>query len=76
MSLTTNIDALSAPGGRVLECATALRRREAEVAELKAELPRYLRQAQKAGATIAELQEWTGYSRRQVFYLLKPSKPA
>jgi hypothetical protein len=71
MSLTTNIDALSTPGGRVLECATALRRREAEVAELKAELPRYLREAQKAGATAKDLIEWTGYSRRTIFYMLK-----
>jgi hypothetical protein len=46
-------------------------RRASEVAELKAELPRYLREAQKAGATAKDLIEWTGYSRRTIFYMLK-----
>jgi hypothetical protein len=49
----------------------AMQAREAAQAAFRAEL----RAARKNGATIAELQEWTGYSRRMVFYLLKDSKP-
>lgn len=71
MSLTTNIDRLKTPKGRVLEASTALRRREQEAAELKAEMPRYFREALAQGATTAQLVEWTGLSRRTVFYMLK-----
>jgi hypothetical protein len=37
----------------------------------RAALPADLKKAQKAGATVAQLMEWTGYSRRTIFYLLK-----
>jgi hypothetical protein len=30
-----------------------------------------LREAHKAGATVQVLQDWTGYSRRTIFYMLK-----
>jgi hypothetical protein len=30
--------------------------------------------AQESGATIAQLMEWTGYSRRQVFNLLEAAR--
>jgi hypothetical protein len=30
-----------------------------------------LREAHEAGATAAQLVEWTGYSRRTIFYMLK-----
>jgi hypothetical protein len=55
--------------GRVSEQAVraALKAREAAQAAFLAEV----RQARDAGATIAELQEWTGYSRRTIFYMLK-----
>lgn len=43
---------------------------EERSAELRSGLARELHQAQQAGATIAQLMEWTGYSRRQVFNLL------
>jgi hypothetical protein len=42
---------------------------EASVRQL--ELARVLREARKAGATIQQLMDWTGYSRRTIFYMLK-----
>lgn len=45
----------------------AHRAREAAQAAFLAEV----RSAREAGASIAQLMEWTGYSRRTVFYLLK-----
>jgi hypothetical protein len=56
----------------IRECASRIRSADEERTRLRGEL----REARKNGATIAELQEWTGYSRRTVFYLLKDSKPA
>lgn len=42
--------------------------------EARAKLPAQLKNAQKAGASVAQLQDWTGYSRRTIFYLLKEAK--
>jgi predicted mannosyl-3-phosphoglycerate phosphatase (HAD superfamily) len=39
--------------------------------EERAKLAKELRKAHKQGATAAELVEWTGYSRRTIFYMLK-----
>lgn len=39
--------------------------------EERARLQAELREAQEAGATVAQMVEWTGYSRRTIFYLLK-----
>lgn len=47
--------------------AERIRSLEAERATLAAEL----QQAQQAGATTAQLVDWTGMSRRTVFYMLK-----
>lgn len=60
----------------VTSAARAVQTAEAALEAARTTLRGELRQAQKDGATIAELQEWTGYSRRMIFYLLKPSKPA
>jgi hypothetical protein len=55
------------PEQSIRERASRIRHADEERAQLRTEL----RQAQDAGATIAELQEWTGYSRRTIFYMLK-----
>jgi hypothetical protein len=59
----------------VTSAARAVQTAEAALTAARETLRGELRQAYKSGATIAELQEWTGYSRRTVFYLLKDSKP-
>jgi hypothetical protein len=51
----------------IRERASRIRHADEERAKLRAEL----REAQAAGATVAQLMEWTGYSRRAVFYMLK-----
>ena len=51
----------------IRERAHKVRSLEAEKLELRAEV----REAHKAGATVAQLMEWTGYSRRTIFYMLK-----
>lgn len=51
----------------VRDRADRVRSLEAERLELRAEI----RQAKKAGATVKQLMEWTGYSRRTIFYMLK-----
>jgi hypothetical protein len=60
----------------VTGAARAVQTAEAALSAARDALRLEVRQAQKDGATIAELQEWTGYSRRTIFYLLTPSKPA
>lgn len=44
---------------------------EQEVAARRKRLADELREARKAGATVQELQKWTGWSRRTIFYMLK-----
>jgi hypothetical protein len=39
--------------------------------EERAKIAKELREAHKQGATAAQLVEWTGYSRRTIFYMLK-----
>lgn len=51
----------------IRERADRVRSLEAERLELRAEI----RQAKQAGATVQQLMEWTGYSRRTIFYYLK-----
>lgn len=56
-------EALREQKGRVDDLALLLVQERLELAQM-------LRQAQRDGASIAQLMEWTGYSRRQVFNLL------
>jgi hypothetical protein len=51
---------------------SALEAREAAHANFLASI----KEARDAGATIQQLMDWTGYSRRTIFYLLKSTKPA
>jgi hypothetical protein len=51
----------------IREQAQTVRLLEAQRLELHAQV----REAKKAGATIHQLMEWTGYSRRMIFYMLK-----
>lgn len=37
-------------------------------------LAQRMMEAQEGGATIAQLMEWTGYSRRQVFNMLEAAR--
>jgi hypothetical protein len=53
---------------------TKIRERAARIHQAeqdRAALPKDLQAAQKAGASIADLMEWTQYSRSTIFYLLK-----
>lgn len=53
---------------------TTIRKRAARLRELEAERARLvedLQAAQAAGVPAAQLVEWTGLSRRTVFYMLK-----
>jgi hypothetical protein len=50
---------------------TVIRERVDMMRSQRGLLAQELREAQKAGATIQQLMEWTGYSRRMIFYMLK-----
>jgi hypothetical protein len=54
----------------IREQAQTVRLLEAQRLELHAQV----REAKKAGATIQQLMEWTGYSRRMIFYMLKENE--
>ena len=51
----------------IVKRAQRIREVEAE----KLELAQEIREAHKAGATIRQLQDWTGYSRRSIYYMLE-----
>lgn len=50
---------------------TAIRERVDLMRSQRDLLKQELREAHNAGATVAQLMEWTGYSRRTIFYMLK-----
>lgn len=54
----------------VRQARETVQHREGDLTEARDKLARELATAQDAGASIAQLMEWTGYSRRQVFNVL------
>jgi hypothetical protein len=61
--------------GDAVQAARAdVERLEAQLEDARARLERELLEAQQAGATVAQLQEWAGLSRRRVFDLLKRAR--
>lgn len=54
---------------------TVVRERMDLMRSQRAQLAQELKQARKAGATIQQLIEWTGYSRRTIYYMLEETKP-
>lgn len=56
---------------------STIRERAKQVRSLEAQrlgLIEEIREAHKAGATIRQLQDWTGYSRRSIYYMLSEDK--
>jgi len=47
------------------------KRAQSALDEATRNLRETLRDAQHEGASVAQLMDWTGYSRRTIFYLLK-----